>query len=318
MSARQHQLATVAAIVVGLMVAAQSRINGDLAAELAESAGSTTAAGIQAALLSFATGLVLLAAVAVVLPRMRRGLAGLAAAVRQRKLLPWQLLGGLGGAWLVTTQGLTVPTLGVALFIVAVVAGQTAASLGVDAAGLGPAGRMPVTGRRVLAAALALLAVAVTALPRIDADAGAAAGFLALLVISAGAGIAVQQALNGRVAVAARYPPAAAVVNFVIGTAALMVVTLAGLLAFGWGVGELPDQPVLYLSGPLGVAFIAIAAWAVPVVGVLAFGLASISGQLVGGAVLDLLLPQPGVTVGPGLVIGIALTVLAVLVGNRR
>jgi transporter family-2 protein len=316
--ATHPRIATIAAVVVGLLVALQSRINAGLAARLAEGGGDPTAAGVEAALISFGTGQLLLLVGLVAIPALRRGMVRIAAAVRAGGLARWQLLGGAGGAWLVATQGLTVATLGVALFIVAVVAGQTAASLAVDAAGLGPAGRLPVTRRRAAAAALALLAVAITAAPRIEADTGGRAGILALLVVSAGAGIAVQQALNGRVAVAAQYAPAAAVVNFVVGTTLLVVVVLLGRTLAGWPLHDLPAEPLLYAGGPIGVAFIAIAAWAVPVVGVLRFGLASITGQLAGGAALDLLAPQPGVTVGPWLAVGLGVTVLAVLVSNRR
>ena len=115
-------------------------------------------------------------------------------------------------------------------------------------------------------------------------------------------------------AVAAQYAPAAAVVNFVVGTSVLASVVLLGRALAGWPLPELPAEPVLYVGGTIGVAFIAMAAWAVPVVGVLRFGLASIAGQLGGAAALDLLAPQPGVVVGPWLAVGIGVTALAVLV----
>jgi transporter family-2 protein len=305
-------------VVVGLLVAAQSRINATLASRIIDGGSDPAAAGLVAALVSFGTGLLLLLLGLALVPALRRGTLRIAAAVRSRHLARWQLLGGAGGAWLVATQGLTVPTLGVSLFIVAVVGGATAASLAVDAVGLGPAGRLPVTKRRAAAAALALVAVVITAAPRIESDPGGRAWIPALLVISAGAGIAVQQALNGQVAVAAQHAPAAAVVNFVVGTTVLSVVVLVGALLAGWPLPDLPAAPLLYVGGPIGVAFIAISAWSVPVVGVLRFGLASVTGQLAGGAALDVLAPQPGVVVGPWLVVGLAVTVLAVVVSNRR
>jgi transporter family-2 protein len=311
--------ATGAAILVGLLVAGQSRINAALARSLADApATSATAAGFQAALISFVTGLLLLAIGLAVVPPIRRGMVRIASTVRAGGLRPWQLLGGAGGAWLVATQGLTVPTLGVALFIVAVVAGQTAASLGVDAAGLGPTGRLPITRYRVVAAVLAVVAVALTAAPRIETAAGSRALLLAALVVTAGAGIAVQQALNARVAVSAGYAPSAAVVNFVVGATVLALAMAVGIALAGWHAGAPPSNPFLYVGGPMGVAFIAIAAWAVPLLGVLRFGLAAISGQLAGGAIIDLLFPQPGVVVGAEIVVGIGLTLVAVVIGNRR
>lgn len=309
---------SAAGLMVGLLVAGQSRINAELAAQLAASGSGTTAAGFQTALISFGAGLTMLLIGALLMPRLRAGAKAIVAGVRQQKLRWWHLLGGLGGAWLVATQGLTVPTLGVALFMVAVVAGQTAASLGVDAIGLGPAGRLAVTRYRGIAAALAIAAVALTALPRIEADSGGRTFLLAGLVLTAGAAIAVQQALNARVAVVAESAPAAAGMNFSVGTAALAGVVLGGAVLGGWSFGSLPTEPLLYIGGPIGVLFIAIAAWAVPVVGVLRFALAAIVGQLCGGALMDVLVPQPGVTVGPEVLVGIVLTLIAVVIGNRK
>lgn len=317
--AHHPRVGTVAAVAVGLMVAAQSRINAELAAALLPGDSGETAAGIHAALISFAIGLALLTLALLAVPALRRGTRGVVDAMALRVLRPWHLLGGAGGAWLVATQGLTVPTLGVGLFVVAVVAGQTAASLGVDAMGIGPSGKLRVTGNRVLAALIVCAAVLVAAWPRIDTPAGSRALPLSLLVVTAGAGIAVQQALNARVSVASGYPPAAAVVNFIVGTAVLAGVMLIGAAVAGWHAGPLPGDPLLYLGGPLGVAFIAIAAWAVPEVGVLRFALAAISGQLGGAALLDLLVPQPGVDITPiWLAAGLCLTFAAVMIGNRR
>ena len=59
-----------------------------------------------------------------------------------------------------------------------------------------------------------------------------------------------------------------------------------------------PDQWWLYLGGPIRVAFIALAAWAVRGVGVLVFGLLSIAGQLLGSVILDLAAPAEGITFG--------------------
>ncbi len=318
MTVRNVRWAMLAALGVGLLVAVQSRVNAALAGRLADGGSSPTAAGFQAALIGFGTGLFLLLLGLLLLPGLRAGARAITRAVRARQLRPWHLLGGVGGAWLVATQGLTVPTLGVALFIVGVVAGQTAASLGVDAAGLAPAGRLPVTGSRAIAALLAVAAVALIAAPRIDPAAGNRTVLLAALVLSAGAGIAVQQAINARVAVVAGSAQAAAGVNFTVGTTALLLVVGMGMLFGDWQLGALPSDPLLYIGGPIGVGFIAIAAWAVPAVGVLRFGLAAISGQLAGAALLDLLAPQPGVVVGPELLLGIALTLAAVIIGNRR
>ncbi|MGH4005924.1 MAG: DMT family transporter, partial [Pseudonocardiaceae bacterium] len=106
---------TAVAVGLGLAVALQARINGELGQRIDD--------GVVAAVLSFLGGLLLLALVAATRPRMRRGLGRVVAAVRDRRLRPYQLLGGVCGAFLVACQGLTVATIGVAVFTVAVVAG---------------------------------------------------------------------------------------------------------------------------------------------------------------------------------------------------
>ncbi len=154
MTAGRRRLVTVtAAVLVGIMVAVQSRIN----AELAHYVGS----GLVAAAISFGTGLVLAWAILASRAPLRTALAAPHGILRSGRLKWWHLLGGLGGAWLVTTQGLVVPSVGVTVFTVGVVAGQVSGSLLVDRAGLSPAGRLPVNARRVLAAGVALTAVVV-------------------------------------------------------------------------------------------------------------------------------------------------------------
>ena len=310
----------VSAVVVGLLVSAQSRINASLAEEFAAAGEGDTQAAIHAAAISFATGLVLVLAIVLLSPSLRRTSHGVVAALRLGSLRPWYLLGGMGGAWLVTTQGLTVPTLGVAPFLVAVVAGQSMGSIFVDGIGLGPLGRIHPTARRVLAAGLALVGVAIAVAPRLGAVDGVSLEVLVLaaLALSAGVGVSVQQALNGRVAVAAGRPLSAAAVNFTVGFTTVVLVLGLAMLVSGGQLAPLPDALWLYVGGPLGVAFIVIAAWVVPLVGVLRFALAAISGQLLGGAILDLLAPLGDVTLAPLTLVGIVVAFLGVVVANRR
>ena len=289
---------------MGVLVALQSRINADLASEVG--------GGLVAASISFGTGLALIAVILLATPRIRAGLAGIPNALRNHQLRWWQLLGGLGGAWLVTTQGLVVAVVGVTIFTVAVVAGQVAGSLVVDRAGLSPAGVLHVTARRVTAAVVALVAVLLSGL---SAGTGTVS-WVVLLAVSAGVGISVQQAINGRVSVATRQPVAAATVNFTVGFSALFAATLA-LVAVGvievTGLPGLPGQWWLYLGGPIGVTFIALAAWAVRAVGVLTFGLLSIAGQLVGAVILDAILPSGTAPLGWPQWAGLACVAVAVV-----
>ena len=87
------------------------------------------------------------------------------------------LAGGIG-AFFVFAQSFTVGLLGIALFTVATVTGQTLSGLLVDRLGIGPAGKKSVTGIRVIGCILTIAAVSWAVSPRF---AGAAAGAAAPL-----------------------------------------------------------------------------------------------------------------------------------------
>lgn len=299
---------TAVAVGIGAAVAVQARINGELGQRIDD--------GVVAALLSFLGGLLLLMLLAAARPSMRRGLGRVITAVRHRTLRPYQLLGGICGAFLVACQGLTVTTIGVAVFTVAVVAGQTASGLLVDRAGVGPGEPRPVSPRRVAGAILALAAVVLAVSDRLGAP---QALWLALLPALAGVGTAWQQAVNGLVGAAARDDgPAlagmlpATMVNFGVGTVALALVAAVEVAIRGWPE-PLPALPWLYLGGALGVLFIGAAAVIVPITGVLLLGLGTVAGQLIGALLLDLFLPTGGDRLTPITLIGTALTLVAVI-----
>jgi transporter family-2 protein len=262
-----------------------------------------------AAVVSFGGGLLLLLVLLPVLPRMRAGVGKLRAALNEGALHRWQLLGGLGGAMLVASQALTVGTLGVAMFTVGVVTGQTVSGLVVDKYGLGPAGARAVTAQRLSGAVLMLVAVLVTMSGGLGASGPQT--WLLVLPLVGGVAVAVQQAINGRVGVAAQNPLTATLVNFSVGTTALLLGWLVSLVLRG-GPGDFPASPVLYLGGLVGVAFIAIAALVVRWIGVLVLGLATIAGQLVGSLLLDLLLPTQAVVVTTATVLGVGLALVAI------
>lgn len=272
-----------------------------------------------AAVVSFGSGLVVLSVMLAFAPRMRAGLSAVVHAVRTGSLARWQVFGGLLGGTFVAVQATTVPVVGVAVFAVAVVAGQSVSSLAVDAVGLGPAGRQPVTVRRIIAAAVAVIAVSLSVLDRVTA--GGLSTWAVALAFFAGLLVAVQSAINGRVAVVARHPFTATWTNFAGGTLLLLVLLLGTEVSGHGGLAPLPASPWwIYAGGVIGVLFIATAAWVVPLVGVLRFALLSIAGQLTGALLLDLIFPTPGAQVSAFLVGGIALALVAVLVsaGGRR
>lgn len=307
-------LGLILGVGIGAAVAIQARINGLLGARLHD--------GIAAAVISFGSGfLVLLLAVAGS-KRLRAGLAQVRRAVRETRLRPWQLLGGMGGAFLVANQGLVVGAVGTTVFAVAVIAGQLVSSLVVDRLGIGPGGVGLLTGPRIAAALLGIVAVGVAGLGGVHEKAdgsgllGGAPSWLAVVLPAlAGVGVAWQQAVNGRVG-ACGGPFAATVVNFGMGFAALLLVQIVVLLVHGLPA-PLPAEPVLYLGGLVGIVFIATAALIVARIGVLLLGLTSVAGQLLTSLVLDWLLPT-GSGLSPWAVLGCAVTLLAVAVGMRR
>lgn len=295
------------AALAGAALAVQSRINGELGVRLHD--------GIAAATVSFGSGLLLLAMIVALTAQGRRGLQRLRAALRARTLRPWQCLGGVCGAFLVATQGLAVPTLGVAVFIVALVAGQSASGLAVDRAGFGPGGRQPVTPPRLAGAILTVLAVLLAVGERLGHPATLG---LAVLPALAGAAVAWQQAVNGRVREAADSTLTAAFVNFLTGTAALLIAFAVDVEVRGWSPGPWPTNPWLYVGGVLGIAFIAVAAAVVRFTGVLLLGLSMIAGQVTAAVLIDLAVPPPAGRPGLSTLLGAALTIVAVAVAARR
>ncbi|WP_435749231.1 DMT family transporter [Microbacterium sp. PMB16] len=285
------------AVAIGVMTAIQARINGVL--------GVAVDDGIVAGLISFAVGLLALVIVISCLPPARRGVSRLSAGIRQQRIPFWMLLGGACGALTVSTQGVTAGVLGVSLFTVGVVAGQTLHGLVLDRIGFGPAGVVAVTPGRVAGGALALAAVAIS----LSGDVlGAAPLWMLLLPFAAGVGIAWQAATNGRLAQRVQSPLAATLMSFIAGTVVLLLA--AGVSVALRGMPELPPaEPWLYLGGFLGAAYILLGAFIVAHTGVLLMGLGSVLGQLAASVVIDLLWPTE---VGPALWQIIAMVIVAV------
>lgn len=300
------------AFLAGAIVAVQGRVNGEL--------GDVTDDGVLAAVVNFGVGLTVLAAFVLGRSTTRAALRDLPVLLREGALPWWALTGGLAGASFVAAQSITVPALGVALFTVATVAGQTGMSLAVDRWGLGPTGRLPVSLLRVLAAVLATVAVAVAAGGR-ESQGGEGAWALVVLALLAGAAVAFQAAFNGRVSVTTGQPAVAAFVNFCVGLLLLLVV-----LAVERGLrsdiqGSLPsvlEEPWLYSGGLMGLTFVVSAAWSVRALGVLLFSLVVIAGSLAGAVAVDLVAPTSGAAFTWQLVAGVSMTFAAVALASAR
>jgi transporter family-2 protein len=300
--ARVRVAGAALAAVGGVALAVQGRVNGQL--------GHLMHDGVLAALISFGIGTVLLVVAVAATPSARAGMVRLRSSVRAGRLRLWQCLGGTCGAFVVAAQGLTVSFLGVAVFTVAVVAGQVTSSLVVDRAGLGPGEPRPITAPRAAGAVLAVVAVviAVSGHGVIDEPGGL---WWAALPLLGGLGLGWQLAVNGLVRVESGHVVVPTLVNFSVGTAALLVAAGADVAVRSWP-RALPGDWWLYVGGPLGIVAVLTAVSAVRFTGVLLLGLASVAGQLIGAVLLDLVVPTPGGGLTAAGVTGTALTMVAV------
>jgi transporter family-2 protein len=222
----------------------------------------------------------------------------------------WHPLVGLSGAYFVTISSEAAPEVGVALLFVAVVVGQVLGALGVDRVGISPGGKRPVTAARLIAVGLALAAVVIGA---IGSHGDPQLGLLALVVV-AGVGVAIQQAGLGHMTQVFGQPIAAAFVNFLVGTIALVVGTL--IITGGQAPGGWSAPPEDWISGVIGAAIAASLAKLVSRFGVLPVILGLVAGQTTGGLLIDLVEPSSGHTVGAQTVVSVVLTICAVAVAG--
>ena len=295
------------AALSGLMIALQARANGELSHRLNN--------GLEAALVSFGSGLIIIAVIAAFNPAIKEGIRNLRAAVANKEIARWKLLAGALGGSFVAIQTHIVPLIGVAIYSVASIAGQTAMSLVVDRIGLTGGGKKLISKRRVAAAVLTVLAVFVSVFDRIDAK------NLSLLAVVlgciAGAVVGVQRALNGQINEHSHQSFTTSLLNFITGTSLLVILILGGVLIGKIELVPLPAGPWwIYTGGVIGVIYIAFTSTIVQHLGVLTFTLFSVGGQLVGSLVIDLISPTNGVNVSAYLVTGIVMTYLGVIAGG--
>ncbi len=297
----------ILAALSGVMIALQARANGELSHRLNN--------GLEAALVSFGSGLIIISAIAIFNPAIKTGIKNLRGAVARKEIAQWKLLAGALGGSFVAIQTNIVPLIGVAIYSVASIAGQTAVSLIVDRIGLTGGGKKLISGRRVAAAVLTVLAVLVSVIDRIDAK--NLSLFAVLLGTIAGAVVGVQRALNGEINEYSHQSFATSLLNFITGTSLLVLLILGGIVLGKIHLVALPNGPWwIYTGGVIGVIYIAFTSTIVQHLGVLTFTLFSVGGQLVGSLIIDLVSPTNGVHVSAYLVSGIVMTYLGVIAGG--
>ena len=295
------------AALSGAMIALQARANGELSHQLNN--------GLQAALVSFGSGLLIIFVITLFNSKIKAGIKNLRQAVANKEIARWKLFAGALGGSFVAIQTQIVPLIGVAIYSVASIAGQTAMSLIVDRIGLTGGGKKLISTRRVLAAFLTVLAVLVSVWDRIDAN------DLSMLAVTAGgiagAVVGVQRALNGQINEHSQQSFTTSLLNFMTGTAFLLILIIIGMILGRNELSPLPSGPWwIYTGGVIGVIYIAFTSTIVQHLGVLTFTLFSVGGQLVGSLVIDLVSPTDCVSVSAYLVTGIVMTYAGVVAGG--
>lgn len=305
----QHKRLDFLAALSGLLIALQARANGELSHRLGN--------GLQAALVSFTSGLIIIVVIALFNPSIKEGVRTLRRAVIAKAIPPWTLFAGMLGASFVAVQTQIVPLIGVAIYSVAAIAGQSAISLVVDRIGLTGGGKKEITPRRVTAAFVTVFAVFISVADRLDGkDLSIAAVILGVL---AGAIVGVQRAMNGQINEHSQQSFTTSLLNFAMGTTFLLVLLFIAMTIGGMKLSPLPAGPWwIYTGGVIGVIYVAFTSTIVQHLGVLTFTLISVGGQLAGSLLIDLYSPTDGVRVSIYLVSGIVLTYLGVLVGGVR
>ena len=295
------------AALSGAMIALQARANGELSHRLNN--------GLQAALVSFGSGLLIIFVITLFNSTIKEGIKNLCTAVANKEIARWKLFAGALGGSFVAIQTQIVPLIGVAIYSVASIAGQTAMSLVVDRIGLTGGGKKLISPRRVLAAVLTVLAVLVSVWDRIDAN------DLSMFAVTAGgiagAIVGIQRALNGQINEYSHQSFTTSLLNFITGTSFLLILIVAGLILGRNELSPLPSGPWwIYTGGVIGVIYIAFTSTIVQHLGVLTFTLFSVGGQLVGSLIIDLVSPTDGVSVSAYLVTGIVMTYAGVIAGG--
>lgn len=297
-------LAVAAALVAGILVAVQSRLNGGLGLALED--------GVGAALYSFTSGWLLIALVTLFSRTGRAGVKRVIHLLKTRQMPLWMILGGAFGGFLVMTQGLAAGTLGIALFTVAVVAGQGISGIVIDSRGWFGVEKRRLNVARLIGAITVLVGVAMVSE---SPDWGTVV--LLALPFLAGLGLGFQQAANGKVRINAESAIAATFINFAMGSGALFLAKLATLPLTGLPT-SLPTDWWLYVGGFSGVVFIAIQVIVVARIGVLGLGVMLGTGQLIGSLLIDIFFPVPGQVITLIHVIGVFVTLAGALLVNLR
>lgn len=278
-------LLMLATILAGTLSPMQSAVNGELGHWLND--------GNACAVISFASGLVVMFFIIMAKKETRQQFASIPSLIKQRKIPLWNWFAGLCGAMVVFSEGASASALGVATFQTALISALILSGLLCDRFGIGVSEKKYFTSYRIIGAIFAVVATVFVVSPKWRSTSFI---LLAILPFMAGLLAGWQPAGNAKVAEATGSMLVSITWNFIVGFTvlgiALLVRTSLGHVSF-----QLPDTWWMYLGGPLGLMSIGLMAILVRGLGLLMLGVASTAGQLLGSVLIDVLIPALGNTV---------------------
>lgn len=275
----------LATVLAGMLSPMQSAVNGQLGKFLGD--------GNACAVISFASGLVVLFFIIIARKSTREQFASIPRLIKNRTIPLWNWFAGLCGAMVVFSEGASASDLGVATFQTALISALILSGLLCDRFGIGVKEKKPFTFQRITGALLAIVATVFVVMPQWESP---HLLILAILPFLAGLLAGWQPAGNSAVGEATGSILVSITWNFIVGFTVLSI-ALAIRMALGYVSFDLPTEWWMYLGGPLGLASIALMAILVRGIGLLLLGVASTAGQLLGSVLIDLAIPALGNTV---------------------
>ncbi|MBA7847115.1 DMT family transporter [Klebsiella sp. RHBSTW-00484] len=278
-------LLMLATILAGTLSPMQSAVNGELGHWLND--------GNACAVISFASGLVVMFFIIMAKKETRQQFASIPSLIKQKKIPLWNWFAGLCGAMVVFSEGASASALGVATFQTALISALILSGLLCDRFGIGVSEKKYFTSYRVIGAIFAVVATIFVVSPQWRSTSFI---LLAILPFMAGLLAGWQPAGNANVAQATGSMLVSITWNFIVGFTVLGTALLIRI-ALGHVSFQLPDTWWMYLGGPLGLMSIGLMAILVRGLGLLMLGVASTAGQLLGSILIDVLVPALGNTV---------------------
>lgn len=278
-------LLMLATILAGTLSPMQSAVNGELGHWLND--------GNACAVISFASGLVVMFFIIMAKKETRQQFASIPSLIKQRKIPLWNWFAGLCGAMVVFSEGASASALGVATFQTALISALILSGLLCDRFGIGVSEKKYFTSYRIIGAIFAVVATVFVVSPQWRSTSFI---LLAILPFMAGLLAGWQPAGNAKVAEATGSMLVSITWNFIVGFTVLGIALLVRI-SLGHVSFQLPDTWWMYLGGPLGLMSIGLMAILVRGLGLLILGVASTAGQLLGSVLIDLLIPALGNTV---------------------